>query len=251
MVGALVREHAPAVASRRRRIVHLVHGWPPSQQAGTELYASWLARQQQSEHDIAVYTRAADPARADGEAMELFDDGVRVRLVTNNFTARNPLRRNALRNRMLERDFERFLKEEQPELLHIHHLAGHAFSLAKVARRLGIPIVLQIQDWWFLCARVNLYDRDGNRCTGPAPAKCSRCATLTKVVPAPFWNRALHNERIAVARAAIAACDVYVAGSNAIRDDYGRAGAIPRSKPVHLIPYGIDITAPRQARPSA
>src|SRR5258708_11219928 len=105
MVGALVREHAPAVASRRRRIVRLVHGWPPFQQAGTELYAYWLARQQQSEQDIAVYTRAADPARADGEAMELFDDGVRVRLVTNNFPARNPLPREAPRNRMLARDF--------------------------------------------------------------------------------------------------------------------------------------------------
>jgi glycosyltransferase involved in cell wall biosynthesis/GT2 family glycosyltransferase len=250
ITAALTKHRAPAEAPRRR-IVHLVHGWPPFQQAGTELYAKWLVRQQQSTHDVAVYTRSADPVRADGAALDLFDDGVRVRLVTNNFTARNPLRRNAIRDRRLERDFERFLKEERPDLLHVHHLAGHAFSLVSVARRLRIPIVLQIQDWWFLCARVNLCDRDGNRCSGPAPAKCSRCATLTKVPPAPFWNRLLHNRRIDAARAAIAACDVYVAGSAAIRDDYVRAGVIPASKAFHVIPYGIDIVAPPDARPPA
>ena len=235
----------------RRRIVHLVHGWPPFQHAGTELYAYWLVRQQRKSHDVAVYVRAADPARADGEAMELFDEGVRVRLVTNNFTARNPFRRNAIRDRLIERDFERFLKEERPDLLHIHHLAGHAFSLAGVAQRIRIPILLQIHDWWFLCARVNLFDRDGKRCTGPAAEKCARCATLTKVAPAGVTNRLLHAVRRSAARAAIAACDAYIAGSKAIHDDYMRAGVIPRSKPFHVIPYGIDVAPPSVPRPPA
>jgi glycosyltransferase involved in cell wall biosynthesis/GT2 family glycosyltransferase len=233
---------------RKRRIVHLVHGWPPFQQAGTELYAYWLARQQQASSEVSVYVRADDPSRAHGEAMELLDDGIRVRLVTNNFTARNPLRRNAIRDRLLDRDFERFLKQQRPDLLHIHHLAGHAFSLARVARRLGIPIVLQIQDWWFLCARVNLYDRDGNRCTGPGFEKCARCVTLTKIAPSPIANRLLHAARRSAARSAIDAADAYVAGSAAIRDDYIRAGMIDGAKPFHVIPYGVNVTtnAPRR-----
>ena len=227
----------------KRRLVHLVHGWPPFQQAGTELYAYWLARQQQPANEVSVYVRASDPSRAHGEAMELLDDGIRVRLVTNNFTSRNPFRRNAIRDRQIERDFERFLKQERPDLLHIHHLAGHTFSLARVARRLGIPIILQIQDWWFLCARVNLYDRDGNRCTGPGFEKCARCVTLTKVAPSPVTNRLMHAARRSAARAAIESADVYVAGSEAIRDDYIRAGMIDTSKPFHVIPYGVGVTA--------
>jgi len=238
-------------AAKRRRIVHLVHGWPPFQHAGTELYAYWLVRQQQPSHDVAVYVRGADPARAHGEAVELFDRGVRVRIVTNNFTSRNPFRRNAIRDRLIERDFERFLKIERPDLLHIHHLAGHAFSLANVAKRLGIPIVMQVQDWWFLCARVNLFDRDGNRCTGPGFEKCARCVTLTKVAPAAATNRLMHATRRSAARSAIAAADVFIAGSNAIRDDYIRAGVIPKSKPFHVIPYGVDIDAPREPRAPA
>lgn len=234
-----------------QRIVHVVHGWPPFQHAGTELYAYWLAHQQKASHDVAVYARAADPARAHGKAMELFDDGVRVRLVTNNFTARNPFRRNAIRDRIIERDFERFLRDTRPDLVHIHHLAGHAFSLASVAKRLGIPIVLQIQDWWLLCARVNLYDRDGNRCSGPSPSKCAQCATLTRVAPAGFNNRLLHAARRAAARSAIRACDVYVCGSQAIHDDYVRAGVMPASKPFHVIPYGVRVDLPRKPRAPA
>ena len=234
-----------------RRVVHLVHGWPPFQHAGTELYAYWLVHQQKAAHHAAVYVRGADPARLHGEAAELIDDGVRVRIVTNNFTARNPFRRNVIRDRLLERDFARFLKAERPDLLHIHHLAGHAFSLAGVAKRLGIPIVLQIQDWWFLCARVNLYDRDGNRCTGPAVAKCARCATLTNVAPAPITNRILHAVRRSAARSAISASDAFISGSRAIRDDYIRSGVIPPATPFHVIPYGVSVDPPGERRAAA
>ncbi|HKR64875.1 MAG TPA: glycosyltransferase, partial [Thermoanaerobaculia bacterium] len=153
---------AAALAPPKRealRVAHVVHGWPPFQHAGTELYAYWLVKRQREKHEVAVYARGADPARADGETVELSDGGARVRIVTNHFTARNPLRRNALRDRALERDFARFLASERPDVLHVHHLAGHAFSLMRVARRMRIPIVMQIQDWWFLCARVNLCDR--------------------------------------------------------------------------------------------
>jgi len=250
-VRARIAAAITPVSAKKRRIVHLVHGWPPFQQAGTELYAYWLARQQRDVYDVSVYTRGADPARADGDAVELLDDGIRVRIVTNNFTARDPFRRNAISDRMIERDFERFLKTERPDLLHIHHLAGHAFSLARVARRLGIPILLQVQDWWFLCARVNLYDRDGRRCTGPGLDKCARCVTLTKVAPAPITNRLLHAARRSAARRAIDAADAYVAGSEAIRDDYVRAGLIDSAKPFHVIPYGVGVSAPQQSRLAA
>lgn len=243
IAGAIVPPSA-----KKRRIVHLVHGWPPFQQAGTELYAYWLARQQRLWNDVSVYARGGDPARADGDAVELLDDGIRVRIVTNDFTARDPFRRNAIRDRTIERDFERFLQTERPDVLHVHHLAGHAFSLARVARRLGIPILLQIQDWWFMCARVNLYDRDGNRCSGPGFEKCARCVTLTKLAPAPITNRLLHAARRSATRQALDAADAYIAGSQAIRDDYVRAGVIDSSKPFRVIPYGVSVVADQQAR---
>jgi GT2 family glycosyltransferase/glycosyltransferase involved in cell wall biosynthesis len=227
--------------SAQLRVTHLVHGWPPFQHAGTELYAYWLVQRQREKYDVSVYARGADPARGEREAVELDDGGARVRIVTNHFTARDPLRRNAIRDRALERDFERFLRDERPRLLHVHHLAGHAFSLVHVAKRLGIPIVMQLQDWWFVCARVNRFDRDGRRCDGPSPAKCARCVTLTRI---PAMNGVMHALRRRAARAALATADVFIAGTNAIRDDY--AGVVPRATPFHVIPYGVAIDAQRR-----
>jgi glycosyltransferase involved in cell wall biosynthesis/GT2 family glycosyltransferase len=237
------------LSDRRLRIAHLVHGWPPFQHAGTELYAYWLVARQRGTHDVSVYTRGDDPAREDGEIVELLDGGARVRIVTNHFTARDPLRRNAIRARALERDFERFLRAERPDILHVHHLAGHSFSLPAVARRLGIPIVQQVQDWWFVCARVNLLDGQGNRCAGPAPSRCASCATLTRVPPAPMTNRMVHALRRRAARAALGAADAFVAGSHAIRNDY--ASVVARATPFHVIPYGIALTPSRTQRDAA
>lgn len=234
----------PRRTREKRRIVHVVHGWPPFQHAGTELYAYWLVERQRNENHVAVYTRSADASRADGEAIELFDRGVRVRLIVNNFTSRNPLRRNAIRDAALERDFERFLREERPHLVHVHHLAGHTFSLAGVARRAGVPVVMQLQDWWSLCARVNLLDRDGRRCSGPEVAKCAACVTLTRVTPGA--NRVMHAMRRSAAGRALRAADAFIAGSNAIHNDY--RSVVPDETPFHVIPYGIAMAPARAPR---
>jgi len=228
------------------RIAHVVHGWPPFQHAGTELYAYWLVMRQRERHHVAVYTRSAETFLDDGEAAEWVDAGVRIRLVANHFTARNPFRRNGIRNRPVERDFERFLREEKPDLVHIHHLAGHAMSLARVARRLGIPIVMQIQDWFFVCARVNQYHRNGTRCSGPAIAKCARCADLTSIRPSRITNRLMHILRRRAAKRALANADAFIAGSKAVRDDY--AGIVPPSTPFHVIPYGVAISHSSERR---
>ncbi|HEX7828071.1 MAG TPA: glycosyltransferase [Thermoanaerobaculia bacterium] len=244
-------EDALGVHRERPRVVHLVHGWPPFQQAGSEMYAAWLARWQQRTHHVAVYTRGDDPSRAEGETWEWIDGGVRVRFVNNTFTRRDPMRRNALIDRDLGRDFARFLREERPDLVHIHHLAGHAFSLANVAKAMGFPIVVQIQDWWFLCARVNQFHRDGDRCSGPGLDKCAQCATLTRIAPMAITNGTLHAVRRRVASDALATADVFIAGSQAIRDDYVREGVIPAQTPFHVIPYGVDIAAPSTSRERA
>ena len=114
-----------------------------------------------------------------------------MRLVVNNFTQRDPRSRNALRDLRIEADFARLLDGFRPDLLHVHHLAGHALSLPAIARRRGIPVVYQAQDWWAACARANLLDRERRLCSGPGLGKCSRCLPATALLfpidwPEPF-----------------------------------------------------------------
>jgi GT2 family glycosyltransferase/glycosyltransferase involved in cell wall biosynthesis len=231
-----------------RRVVHVLHGWPPFAVAGTELYAHWLVQRQLQQREVSVYARLEDPARAQNEAVEFNDRGARVRLITNNFLQRSPIARN-IHSMRFARDFAAFLRDERPDLVHIHHLAGHTFALAGVAHRLGLPLVYQVQDWWAMCARANLLDTSARRCSGPGLAKCARCAPLTAIAPAPLWNLALHVARRAAARRALSMMDAYVMGSEFIRNDYLRAGLFAPGKSVHVLPYGIDVPAVAVQRP--
>ncbi len=239
------RRARPAGRPSPARVLHLVHGWPPYNSAGTELYAAWLARRQAAWRPVAAFARLADPARELGDAVELLDSGVRVRLLVNNFTQRDPRSRNALRDRRIEADFARLLADFEPDLVHVHHLAGHALSLPSIARRRGIPVVYQAQDWWAACARANLLDRDRRLCSGPGLGKCSRCLPATALPPAALWNRLLYAERGRLARRALAAADAIVLGSRFLAESYRALGLLPAGAPdpvpVHRIPYGIEM----------
>jgi len=243
----------PAVPREPRRIVHVVHGWPPWNHAGTEVYARRLALRQADWREVSVYARVADPGRSLGEALEVQDGGARVRLVVNNFTQRDPLSRNALHDRTLAADFDTFLAETDPELVHVHHLAGHAASMLGRAVQRRIPILYQVQDWWAPCARANLLDAGRRLCSGPSPAKCAACLPLTGLPPAPLLNRLLYAGRSHLTRRALRQADAFVMGSRAIHESYLALGWLRRDDDVHVLPYGIErppaSDAPVRARP--
>jgi glycosyltransferase involved in cell wall biosynthesis len=175
-----------------------------------------------------------------GEALEVYDGGARVRLAVNNFTQRDPLSRNALHDRRLAADFRALLEEVRPDLLHVHHLAGHAATLPGLAARRGIPILYQVQDWWAPCARANLLDAERRLCSGPTPGKCSACLPLTGLPPAPLLNRALHAARERLTRAALRRADAFVMGSQAIHQSYLDLGWLRPADRAFVIPYGIE-----------
>jgi O-antigen biosynthesis protein len=251
VVAALVPARRPQPPGRPLRVVHLVHGWPPWNRAGTELYAAWLVRRQAAHRQVAVYARIADPRRDQGDVVELLDGGARVRLVVNNFLQRDPLARNALRDRGFDRDFARLLDEERPQLVHVHHLAGHAASLAAVARRRGLPLVYQLQDWWIPCARVNLLDRWRRACSGPGAGKCSRCLPLTGLPGAALWNRLLYGYRARLLRRVLRGAEARIAGSRYVVDSHRALGVLRPTDEVHVLPYGVELGRPAERPPRA
>ncbi|MDX1999934.1 MAG: glycosyltransferase, partial [Thermoanaerobaculia bacterium] len=218
-----------------RSVVHLVHGYPPWDIGGTELYAQGLVTAQRRHREVAVYARVGRPDRATGEVIEAVDHGVRIRRTVNNFTQRDPLARNGLFDRGLALDFGRFLDDVRPELVHVHHLAGHAANLPREAQRRGLPLLFQLQDWWPLCARINLTRPDNSLCPGPQPDRCAACRPLTA---APL-NRLLHLLRRRAFGRALALADGFVAGSQFIVESYRAAGLLAADRPVWVSPYGV------------
>ncbi len=243
---------APPRASRRppATILHLVHGWPPYNSAGTEGYARSLALRQAARREVFAYTRLADRGREHGDAIALFDHGVRVRLAVNNFEQRNPLARNALHDPVLARDFGRFLERARPALAHVHHLAGHGLSLLAMLARRRIPIVFQAQDWWMLCARANLLDRERHSCSGPGAGKCSACLPMTGLPAAGLWNPLLYALRNRWARRLLQRSSAVVMGSEFIAQSLSRHGLLDGLPEVHVLPYGVELPGTPPRRPA-
>lgn len=243
------RRESRADASRAARVLHVVHGWPPAASGGTEQYARALALFQASFREVRAHVRRSEPSRPRGHAMEFEDGGVHVRSVANDFTQRNPVSRNAVRDTLLAKDLARFLEASRPDLVHVHHVAGHSFAALEAATASGVPVVVQLQDWWSICARANLCDAADARCPGPAVLRCARCFGMTALPGAAILSPLLHLARRAAAVRAFSGASAFVAGSRSVVRDLAAAGVLPPGTPAHVLPYGVD--APRDVAPHA
>ncbi len=164
------------VRRTRKRILYVVHGFPPDTWAGTEVYTLGLAQEMQRRgHDVAVLARV--PGDASGkpdfsiEASEF--QGVRVYRMTNRI-AHQRIRDSYLQPRA-EEAFRRLVLEITPDVVHFQHLIHMSAGLPRVCRELGIPTVVTVNDFWALCARVQLIRPDGERCPKNQGLGCLPC----------------------------------------------------------------------------
>lgn len=82
-----------------------------------------------------------------------------------------------LRNRLDDvlslplRRFRAVIAARSPDVVHTHNLPGFGTGIWEACRRLGVPVVHTIHDYYLLCPRVTLVRRDGEPCR-PSPLLC-------------------------------------------------------------------------------
>jgi glycosyltransferase involved in cell wall biosynthesis/GT2 family glycosyltransferase len=232
-------------------ILHVVHGWPPFDVGGTETYAQRLAHSQAGKHRVSVFARIGDPHRLTGSRVAYLDGSIRLRLVVNNFDRRNPIVRNALVSRQFERELHTFVDQVQPDLVHVHHLAGHSASLMTVLSQRRLPIVYQLQDWWAMCGRANLWRADETLCPGPTAGRCSRCLPMTSLPPSFLLNQTLHIFRRLYLKRQIGRANAYISGSHSVLDWYREAGLLSPKAPFHVLDYGVPVLPKAETKPDS
>jgi glycosyltransferase involved in cell wall biosynthesis/GT2 family glycosyltransferase len=67
----------------------------------------------------------------------------------------------------------RLIKDFEPDLVHAYGWLAHSAAAALLGKK--IPLLVSAHDYGNFCAQFTLV-RDGERCSGPAPAKCLSCA---------------------------------------------------------------------------
>ena len=150
------------------KVLHLVHGSPhlDAGAGGTERYAAAVA----SAQGAPVFTR--DPTRVDGELKQGPHPGLWALGLPNPADFRGTWSRPDA-----DAALSTVIEAEEPDLVHVHHLAHLGFGTAQAALDTGIPVLLTLHDYHLVCARGQLVDRDLNRCDGPSVERCGRCVS--------------------------------------------------------------------------
>lgn len=88
---------------------------------------------------------------------------------------------------------KQILKKEKPQVVNLHNFEIFSFSAISAAKRLAIPIIYSIYDYWAICPTTMLYDSKGQICEYLRSHKCFNCvkskkAGLFRAMLLPFTN---------------------------------------------------------------
>jgi glycosyltransferase involved in cell wall biosynthesis len=225
------------------RILLVSHKYPPYSLGGVEVYAHNLARALRTGHQVAIFFRhdSGDGppfAEHNGES-----EGVLTRRVSCNPSGLAASVAgefvDTFLNRQIEDSFGRFLTQVKPDLIHIQHVMALSARLLPLARQAGVPVILTLHDYWFICGNSQLIWPDAQTCQGKAwGMNCVRCAAAARF-PSPLvhWLRPalapLFLARDWVVRRAALLADQFLAPSRFLIDQY-LAASFPAERFLYL-----------------
>jgi GT2 family glycosyltransferase/glycosyltransferase involved in cell wall biosynthesis len=157
------------------KILIVVHGWSPAATGGTEIHAEALARALVAAgHEVTVLTREGEPSLPEYRVRSERRDGIDLVFVNNNWTEIRSTE-EGWRPPAIGRIAARLLDRLRPDRMHVEHLTGLTTDLVLLAAARGIPTTVTLHDFWMLCHRGQLLDRELAPCAGPTPDGCARC----------------------------------------------------------------------------
>lgn len=181
----------PHRADRALRILVVVHAFPPDTWAGTEVYTLGLATElARLGHELTIVTRA--PPVADEAEWTLRREtfqGLRVIRVTRR------LERLRVRETYAPPEakavFERVLDEIAPDVVHVQSILHLSIEWLDVARARGVPYAVTYNDYWAICARVQLMRPNGALCERNQGHGCIVCIRKSRSNLVPLARRVL------------------------------------------------------------
>ena len=229
------------------RVAYLTHQYLPRHVGGTEIYTRGLARRAAAAGaavEVLTYDESPSGNPSDYGVVATEHEGIPVREVHWNLSvARHPARAeydNPETGRLVRDELARF----QPDVVHVMHAMKLSGSALEACRELGIPYVVTLCDYWFICPRHTLLTSRGRLCGGPAHRlACVRCLRDTHGffrAPRHWWRdaravagRQRQLERgLGEARRLIALCDF-------TRRMFARNG-IPAER-IEVIEHGLEV----------
>ncbi len=168
-------------------ILLISHYFLPRHTAGTEIYTHRLGTALAARgHNVRVLAGEDDAGHYKPRIWEDDVNGLSVTFMGTGRTSKWVQWRKSLNDGYrpeLESLFEEVLQHTRPDIVHIQHLATLSVSFIHIAKNRGIPVVVMLNDYWFLCQRIQLITSEGTRCQGFNPTRCAECLLAPYPLP--------------------------------------------------------------------
>jgi len=160
-------------------IVYLIHQFLPKHIGGVEVYTHGIAKRAASAgHQVTIVTyheSESGEISSFGAQSKTYDGLPVIEIHYNLSTASRPMRYE-YNNLFTAGTLKGVLLELKPDLAHVMHAMKLSASALQVCHALGIPFIVSLGDFWFICPRHTLLKWDGSLCDGPAHRfYCARC----------------------------------------------------------------------------
>jgi len=156
-----------------------VHHLPPKYTGGAEWRAIRTASALQDRgHQVKVFCieRIDDGPTDQVSWSDEMYNGVQVRRLSMRLQGAPDPHRWEYDNPWVGEHIRQHLHKIQYDLF--HQIGGYLISAnpLRIAASMGIPTVLSLTDYWFMCRRINMVRSNGRICTIPvSPDDCARC----------------------------------------------------------------------------
>lgn len=228
------------------RILHVTHQYPPEFIGGVEVYTQSLAQlQTEMGHEVAVFTRGATSGAErkithtdDAIICTTRGDGLNAnaRFMATFGTSKQDTR--------IVEHFAEFLDGFGPDIIHIQHMMGLPIRCFELIRERGIPFVVTLWDFWWVCANAQLLTNyDDSVCDGPnAYLNCTRCAIARADRPLLWAGSPMLTGLLAyrgrLLRSAIRHADCLIAPTNFVYQWHRKRDIV--AKEIRVIKPGVE-----------
>ncbi|MFH6782694.1 MULTISPECIES: glycosyltransferase family protein [Methylobacterium] len=174
--GAAKPDVAKAFGAAKPRILFVAHNRVGRRQGGgVELYQEQLAEALDGFEALFLYPAFEEEAWV----LRLDEGGTSEALPI-------PPAERLLVSPEIEALVERILVERRIDLVHVHHLLGLPLSLPAIARAQGVPVVMQLHDFFLVCSRYTLMNQHGAFCdvVHRGERQCDGCLAGAEGLPA-------------------------------------------------------------------
>lgn len=134
-----------------RRLLFVVHGFPPEFRGGTELYVLRLAHAlQERGHHVAIFTGSMESRpRCETEKTEY--EGLTVWRTRRQGLFLDNWDKSWCPE--VETELAEVVRQERPDVVHVHHWIRLTRTIVAAMHRSGVPSVATLHDLWTSCAR--------------------------------------------------------------------------------------------------